>query len=161
VSETQANEIEAKLNTAPWIHVYAQPFFHEPAEIIGTPAALSALRDTVDRALSGSAVMDAFAIDGEGYGLNVSIASHADMETMRLPYSESWASGIPSDEEKRLSKETTRLTSERDALKALVSEMIQKAEPISNLDGLGSVIVEGPVISTLSETVRKAKEVVK
>lgn len=46
-------------------------------------------------------------------------------------------------------------------LRALLVDLISNAEPISNLDGLGASIIEGPVISALSESVRKAKEGIK
>lgn len=55
---------------APWRHVYAQIYQHQPAIIRGNVAALTALREALDKAIAtGEATADAFAIDGEGFGI--------------------------------------------------------------------------------------------
>ncbi len=57
---------------AAWLHVYAQPVQHEPAEIRGTREALTAMRDAIDAALAGGVgTASAFASDGEGFAVNV------------------------------------------------------------------------------------------
>lgn len=56
----------------PFLHIYAQPFWHQEAFIVGNREALEYLRDAINSALAeeaGSA--DAFAADGEGYEIKV------------------------------------------------------------------------------------------
>jgi hypothetical protein len=62
----------ADLKSTPWLHIRPQHWNHDPAEIVGTPSGLSALREAIDDALeTRDGERDVFASDGEGYGVKV------------------------------------------------------------------------------------------
>ena len=93
MAETKMTEEECR--NGPWMHIYGQPMWHADAAIMGTRAALSALRDAIDKALATGmeSRMEAFASDGEGYHVIVSIRSMDGLESEPLPYTESYANG--------------------------------------------------------------------
>lgn len=77
-----------------FLHVYAQPGFHEEAYLVGNREALAALRDAIDRALHNErAALGAFTTDGEGYTVIV-IADSGDaikIGLMSVPYTNDYA----------------------------------------------------------------------
>lgn len=75
---------------ANWLHVYAQPHWHEPARIVGTPDALMALRRAIDKAIhAGSATEKGFFVcDGEGYEIAISMVSREALNAEPLPYTD-------------------------------------------------------------------------
>ncbi len=74
----------------PFLHVYAQPFWHQEAFIVGNREALEALRDAIDSALAedeGKAVV--VAADHEGYDLHVyREEDQSYWENSMLPYTD-------------------------------------------------------------------------
>ena len=67
------------------LHLYAQPFEHADAFIVGDRDSLVKLREAIDDALaSGSGFAHAFVNDGEGY--SILIANDEDMLPMAMPY---------------------------------------------------------------------------
>ena len=78
------------------LHVYAQELWHDEAYIVGTPGALEALRDCIDRALSQSPrsqKMEAMTNDGEGYDLYVLCSEGTEIDRMQTPYAAEIARG--------------------------------------------------------------------
>lgn len=75
------------------LHIYGQGAWHEEADIVGDRAALTALRDAIDRALSeGSASTDAMVTDGEGFPVVVIRLDDAEtLARLPLPYSDEMA----------------------------------------------------------------------
>lgn len=80
------------INTYPWLHIYAQFAWHDEAVIEGTRAALTNLRNAINRALHGEPDTDAEAIvaDGEEYIVEVKIRTHEYLRGQRLPYTASF-----------------------------------------------------------------------
>lgn len=79
----------AEFDALLWLHIYPQSHAHAPAEIRGTREALLALRDAIDRAMAhpnGEAEFQAFAKDGEGYGVEVRRVPRDALHRSRLPY---------------------------------------------------------------------------
>lgn len=75
------------MSITPCLHIYAQPYWHAEAYIIGDRKALQLLRDSIDVALqSGNHSSQTFANDGEGYMLCVMV--NEKMEDIRLPYTD-------------------------------------------------------------------------
>lgn len=86
------------------LHIYAQLLWHGEAFIVGTPAALRALRDTCDLALEGKTqAVTSFAADGEGYNVFVVPLEESDprWEQLVLPYTDEMLGSM----EKRLGNE--------------------------------------------------------
>lgn len=75
----------------PLIHVIAQVAWHDPAFIVGNREGLKHLRKAIDAALSahGAGHVDAFAEDGEGYGLHIRCVTDAEMESVPYGYTAS------------------------------------------------------------------------
>lgn len=72
-----------------YIHVYGQFVWHDSAAIIGTRGSLLALRSAIDAALAhgnGNGFVEAFAADGEGYDIQVSLVSSNDFFGLAHPY---------------------------------------------------------------------------
>lgn len=92
---TAVQMTEEECRNGPWMHVYAQPFWHAEARIMGTRSALQGLRDAIDRALATGmeSRCDAIVSDGEGYHVVISIRSMEALESEPLPYTESYANG--------------------------------------------------------------------
>lgn len=71
------------------LHLYAQARNHDEAYIVGTFAALAALRKTIDAALAGEpARCDAFVADGEGYPVFVLLRPAGAMLQLEYPYTD-------------------------------------------------------------------------
>ncbi len=88
---------EEEVESQAWCHIYPQYIWHSHATIEGTRAALVAIRDAIDKALSTG--MDAhsdalYAADGEGYAVAVKIRNIKHLEGSTLPYSAHFAGGI-------------------------------------------------------------------
>lgn len=84
----------------PWLHIYGQWSWHMPAEITGTIAGLTALRDAIDEAIKrGKGEAGAYVIDGEGYSITVQKTNRTGMEATRTPYTDEIASGRRKDKE--------------------------------------------------------------
>lgn len=82
--------------TTPNLHVFAQPFWHCPAYLVGNAAALRNLRDAIDKALNtvpGVGITDAYVIDGEGYEVVVAVVPHHTMELLATAYLDDIANG--------------------------------------------------------------------
>jgi hypothetical protein len=79
----------------PTLHIIAQPAWHAPAFIVGTPMALTALRDAINEALAkGKATAVVEANDGEGFGVSVHLRE--DMSGVPFGYTDDFArSGMP------------------------------------------------------------------
>ncbi len=68
---SEAERAQAR-NPPPWLHIRPQNWNHDSAEIVGTRAGLSALRDAISVALEvGESEASAIANDGEGYGVRI------------------------------------------------------------------------------------------
>jgi hypothetical protein len=71
------------------LHVYAQPWSHGEAWVVGTREGLMELRDAINRALSdGTSRAEVVAMDGEGYRALVLVTDRTDLQ---LPYAEALA----------------------------------------------------------------------
>jgi hypothetical protein len=75
------------------LHLYAQPFPHEEARIVGTRAGLEKLQKVLNQALSSTkdhpgATTETFTSDGEGYLVYIQMLSEKEMEELRLPYTD-------------------------------------------------------------------------
>lgn len=78
------------------LHIYAQPSNHDEAYIVGNRAALIALRDAIETAITSmpdagtnsvADVKDCFTSDGEGYHLIIICESNNETwEKLQLPY---------------------------------------------------------------------------
>lgn len=70
------------------LHLYAQVSHHQEAWVVGTPEALTALRDALTRALEDGrpAVAHSCAQDGEGYAVLVLPQTEREMSELFLPY---------------------------------------------------------------------------
>ena len=79
---------QPNLDDLPWLHIYAQPEWHDDASIEGTRTALKNLRDAIDKALTDGRDAESKAIvaDGEGYTVEIKIRSHEYLRGARLPY---------------------------------------------------------------------------
>ncbi len=76
----------------PMLHLYAQPFWHAEAYIVGDREGLTALRDAIDAALdTGRGTASPFASDGEGYELEVLAVSTEDAWRLGVPYTDEMA----------------------------------------------------------------------
>jgi len=77
---------------APKLHVYAQPFSHGDAWLVGNRDSLIALRDAIADALEGpvhAGSVHAFATDGEGYTAIVLLEEDPEAwNRLLLPYAE-------------------------------------------------------------------------
>ena len=83
--------------TAPMIlHVYGPAVWHDPVIIAGTREALHALAETIQCALAGprdsrQAPPDFCATDGEGFRVEICVATLAGMDDYALPYTDAVA----------------------------------------------------------------------
>lgn len=79
----------------PWLHMYGQYAWHDEVKILGTRAALEALRDAISSVLETGqpASSEAIVADGEGYHVEIEIASKVALDGMPLPYSADYAKG--------------------------------------------------------------------
>jgi len=73
----------------PLLHLYAQPWSHAEAWVVGTEDGLRALREAIDRALGaeGSSRAEAMTQDGEGYRVLVAKVE-GERPDLLLPYAE-------------------------------------------------------------------------
>lgn len=75
-----------------YLHLYAQFTWHDEAYICGTRDALTALRDSIDKALAnGSDELFTFVNDGEGYSVHTVVATDEQMRSLRNPYTDEMA----------------------------------------------------------------------
>ena len=78
------------------LHIYAQRFEHDDAQIVGTREALIALRDYIDHVLHGGTdLRGSFAADGEGYWIEIKLSTWEDMNEMPPPYMDYWDDSAP------------------------------------------------------------------
>jgi hypothetical protein len=82
------------------LHIYAQPYNHEDAWIVGNSESLTALRDAITRVLKGENTITgakSFCEDGEGYAtLVLRVEDDAVWKSLRPPYTEHdnvWCAG--------------------------------------------------------------------
>jgi hypothetical protein len=69
------------------LHVHAQYTYHADAGIVGTPQALTALRDAINYALKfREAEIRTFASDGEGYTLTVQRVTDQEFDADKPDY---------------------------------------------------------------------------
>lgn len=89
------------------LHVYAQPWEHSDAWLVGNREGLTALRDALNRALASETTEPAgclqFVADGEGYACFI-VPNDADWQTEKWqklyrPYTDETAKDRRSDEE--------------------------------------------------------------
>ncbi len=76
-------------NPAALLHIYGQQAWHDNVYIVGNQVALMRLRNTINAVLGGPSLAktEAFASDGEGFGIHV--ICNEDAETwnkLRVPY---------------------------------------------------------------------------
>ncbi|HEX7324324.1 MAG TPA: hypothetical protein VF292_03080 [Rhodanobacteraceae bacterium] len=83
------------LGAVPWLHLYAQPVYHDEAYVVGTRTGLLTLRHAIDAALAddahATATAECFVGDGEGYALRVAVVSQATVPHLAVPYTDSLA----------------------------------------------------------------------
>jgi hypothetical protein len=74
--------------TTDLLHVYAQPFNHAEAWLVGDREALTKLRDALNGVLGTKepAGVQTYCMDGEGYTVMIVQAEAAQMEPLMLPY---------------------------------------------------------------------------
>lgn len=79
------------------LHIYAQPYWHEHAFIVGDRIALEALKVAIEHALAnGGGTLTAFTADGEGYSTNVYCEEReAFWKASALPYTDEATCGTP------------------------------------------------------------------
>lgn len=80
--------------TLPWLHIHGQYQWHAEAMIFGTMEALIALREAIDRAIvdkNGEAETEAFAGDGEGYGIKIRRVPRRAVQDQQVPYTADYA----------------------------------------------------------------------
>jgi hypothetical protein len=75
------------------LHLYAQPFPHEEARIIGTREGLRELQKALNKVLSATQEhpktdLESFTADGEGYHVKIQMLSTKEMDELRLPYTD-------------------------------------------------------------------------
>ena len=76
------------------LHLIAQATWHSPAFVVGNRLGLTALRDTIDKALQdGEAAIEVSADDGEGYGVHVRCVASDAMADIPLGYTAGYAAG--------------------------------------------------------------------
>ena len=74
-------------DTTPYLHIYGQELWHDPATILGTLQGLVALREAITLALSrpdGIVEASVFASDGEEYAISVRCVT--TLKEYALPY---------------------------------------------------------------------------
>jgi hypothetical protein len=78
------------------LHIYAQPFEHQEAFIVGDKDALIKLRNLIDKAIEQQKAADDFyVVDGEGFNLLV-LCKEVNVDA-ELPYTEFYQD-IPKDD---------------------------------------------------------------
>jgi len=94
---------ETSFDRLPWLHIYGQYIYHGPATIKGTRDGLTALRDAITKALEcGEETAEAFASDGEGYGVNIlRVNTHASLGDPEYIYEAEFRVGIRAAERER------------------------------------------------------------
>lgn len=88
---------EEQYAALPWCHVYAQYVWHSEAQIWGTRAALTAIRDAIDKALTTGMTAGTgslYTTDGEGYAIQVAVRDRKYLEGRDLPYTAPFAGGV-------------------------------------------------------------------
>lgn len=76
------------------LHIYAQDAWHDEAYIAGTREALKLLRDAIDSAIEkGTGSAECFVCDGEGYRIEVVVATKEQIGNMVVPYTSECAKG--------------------------------------------------------------------
>ena len=79
------------------LHVYSQEAWHDEAFIVGTRCDLQRLRDLLTAVLAGTqqegipARIETSANDGEGYSLQIILATEEEMHGYSLPYTADYA----------------------------------------------------------------------
>lgn len=60
------------MSKTPYLHIYAQTFYHDHAFLVGNRESLELLRDAIDSALAeGEGKATAYVSDGEGFDVQV------------------------------------------------------------------------------------------
>ena len=73
----------------PWMQIYGQTYWHQPAKIYGNDLALKVLRNALNKAIeTGKAEIVAFASDGEGYELSIHSVSQEELDQLPLHYTQ-------------------------------------------------------------------------
>ena len=71
------------------LHIIAHGGNHDPAFVVGTAEALTALRDAIDAAIAnGHALVRTYAADGEGYRLAVMVETEEGMADVPFGYTD-------------------------------------------------------------------------
>ena len=79
------------------LHVYSQEAWHDEAFIVGTRCDLQRLRDLLTAVLAGTqqegipALIETSTNDGEGYSLQIILATEEEMHDYSLPYTADYA----------------------------------------------------------------------
>lgn len=87
-----------------YLHIYGQEYWHEDAAIIGDRHGLALLRDQINRVLSGNSRIETnddcsfFQNDGEGYSLNVVLATDEEMQSLASAYNDTSICGVWTNE---------------------------------------------------------------
>jgi hypothetical protein len=71
------------------LHLYAQASWHRPAYLVGTPAGLTLLRDTLTALLASpatEATLRTCTADGRAYRLDIASVSPEGLQEYTLPY---------------------------------------------------------------------------
>jgi len=75
--------------------VYAEPAWHDDADVVGDREGLTALRDAIDAALAtGYGRADVTMHDGEGYTVHVAMGTYDEFARLETPYTEGYAQSV-------------------------------------------------------------------
>lgn len=80
------------------LHIYAQRFPHESAEIGGSPDALLALSHAIRQAVESEtrkSEQSFWANDGEGYDVKITVVGDYDLDRIRAPYTDQDCRELP------------------------------------------------------------------
>ena len=82
-----------ELTPMPYLNIYPQPAWHDPALIVGTISGIEAIRDACQNALNSgvSGSVDVFLGDDEGYTVLVAIQPAEKMPLLPTAYTEDFA----------------------------------------------------------------------
>jgi hypothetical protein len=75
------------------LHIYAQPYWHQCAFVVGDREALVKLREQIDAAIQGGpgkseTWFESFTNDGEGFETHVVCVTEDQAEKLMLPYTD-------------------------------------------------------------------------
>lgn len=82
------------------LHVYSPWTWHDDARLIGNREALEALQEALTHVLAGqgTAILQTFTSDGEGFDLEVRMVTREEMDQLPMPYTDRDTNPLPREE---------------------------------------------------------------